>query len=163
MASGHGEGGEGGALASQVQGFGTDRFAKICVMTNISENELLGWSRYDHFAVLCELLPVSIPSLVVNLMVVSLGGLEFAVSRRIHSALKCDNIKVSSSDSLPTLYQVFLQVLISLEELRQNPFQWDLTRCNWPGRKAFYLMNTYNIHRFERVGVKQLNIYSYQD
>eukprot|EP00090_Calanus_glacialis_P017447 TRINITY_DN27161_c0_g1_i6.p1 TRINITY_DN27161_c0_g1~~TRINITY_DN27161_c0_g1_i6.p1 ORF type:complete len:574 (-),score=170.82 TRINITY_DN27161_c0_g1_i6:154-1875(-) len=94
---------------------------------------LTGWSRYDHFAVLCELLPVSIPSLVVNLMVVSLGGLEFAVSRRIHSALKCDNIKV----------------LISLEELRQNPFQWDLTRCNWPGRKAFYLMNTYNIHRTE--------------
>ena len=103
MASGHGEGGEGGALASQVQGFGTDRFAKICAMTNISENELLGWSRYDHFAALCELLPVSIQSLVVNVMVVSLGGLEFAVSRRIHSALKCDNIKVSSSDSFPAL------------------------------------------------------------
>jgi len=94
---------------------------------------LTGWSRYDHFAVLCELLPVSIPSLVVNLMIVSLGGLEFPVSRRIHSALQCDNIKV----------------LISLEELRQNPFQWDLTRCNWPGGNAFSLMNTYTIHRTE--------------
>ena len=101
---------------------------------------------------LCELVPVSIPSLVVNLMVVSLGGLEFAVSRRIHSALKCDNVKVRLSDSLPTLYPAYLQVLISLEELRQNPFQWDLTRCNWEGQKAFYLMNTYNIHRYVRVG-----------
>ena len=36
-----------------------------------------GWSRYDHFAVLCELLPASLPSLVINLMVASLGGLQF--------------------------------------------------------------------------------------
>jgi len=94
---------------------------------------LTGWSRYDHFAVLCELLPVSIPSLVVNLMVVSLGGLEFAVSRRIHSALQCDNIKL----------------LISLDELRRNPYQWDLTRCNWPGMKVFSVISTYNLHRTE--------------
>jgi hexosaminidase len=34
---------------------------------------LTGWSRYDHFAVLCELLPVAIPSLILNLVVVSQG------------------------------------------------------------------------------------------
>ena len=27
---------------------------------------ILGWSRYDHFAVQCELLPVAVPSLVLR-------------------------------------------------------------------------------------------------
>jgi len=36
-----------------------------------------------------------------------------------------------------------------VEELRKNPYQWDLTRCSWPGSKAFSLMNTYTIHRTE--------------
>ena len=30
-----------------------------------------GWSRYDHFAVLCELLPVAVPSLVLDLITIS--------------------------------------------------------------------------------------------
>lgn len=78
---------------------------------------LTGWARYDHFAVLCELLPVAVPSLVINLVVVSLAGLSFPVSRRIHTLLGCDNIKM----------------LISLEELRRNGQQWDSGRCDFPG------------------------------
>ena len=38
---------------------------------------LTGWSRYDHFThftVLCELLPPAIPSLILNLVVVSEDG-----------------------------------------------------------------------------------------
>ena len=92
-----------------------------------------GWSRYDHFAVLCELLPASLPSLVINLMVASLGGLQFPVSRRIHNLLGCDNIKM----------------LISIEELRRNPHQWDLNRCAWPGVKVLALVANYNLHRTE--------------
>ena len=46
----------------------------------------------------------------VNLLMRSLGGLQFPVSRRIHSSLGCDNIKM----------------LISIEELRRNPFQVSL-------------------------------------
>ena len=44
----------------------------------------------------------------------SLGGLQFPVSRRIHSSLGCDNIKM----------------LISIEELRRNPFQVSLSICD---------------------------------
>ena len=87
---------------------------------NFSGLVLTGWSRYDHFAVLCELLPVAVPSLVINLLVVSLGGLQFQVSRKIHSVLGCDNIKM----------------LVSMEELRRNPYQWDMTRCDFPGEKV---------------------------
>ena len=57
---------------------------------------------------LCELLPVSIPSLVVSVMIASLGGLEFAVSRRIHSVLRCDNIKVSTVLYIPHHLTTFL-------------------------------------------------------
>ncbi|XP_036233204.2 hexosaminidase D isoform X2 [Bactrocera oleae] len=34
---------------------------------------LTGWQRYDHFAVLCELLPVGIPSLITSLSTISKG------------------------------------------------------------------------------------------
>ena len=50
----------------------------------------------------------------VNLLMRSLGGLQFPVSRRIHSSLGCDNIKM----------------LISIEELRRNPFQVSLCICD---------------------------------
>ena len=81
---------------------------------------LTGWSRYDHFAVLCELFPASLPSLVINLMLISLGSLQFQVSRLIHEALGCDNMKM----------------LISEQELKRNPYQWDITRCSYPGVKV---------------------------
>lgn len=94
---------------------------------------LTGWSRYDHFAVLCEILPVSIPSLVASLLVLSLGSMQLPVSRKIHAALQCSNQKL----------------LITMEELRRNPNQWELYRCDFPGLKAFSAISTYNMHRTE--------------
>lgn len=38
---------------------------------------LTGWSRYDHLAVLCELLPASLPSLITNLITVSDGEFNY--------------------------------------------------------------------------------------
>ncbi|XP_068631894.1 hexosaminidase D-like [Battus philenor] len=44
---------------------------------------LTGWSRYDHYATLCELLPVSLPSLKTCLQILSTGKAPEAVSEVI--------------------------------------------------------------------------------
>ncbi|XP_003377209.1 hexosaminidase domain-containing protein [Trichinella spiralis] len=40
---------------------------------------LTGWQRYDHFAILCELLPVGIPTLAVSLATLRAGGYDSRV------------------------------------------------------------------------------------
>ena len=50
---------------------------------------LTGWSRYDHFLALCELLPQAIPSLVFNLATVSSGTLTQEKISKINNDLGC--------------------------------------------------------------------------
>lgn len=53
---------------------------------------LTGWQRYDHFSILCELLPVGLPSLAVNLVYLSLNNIDaIGPSDKAVSILKCDN------------------------------------------------------------------------
>lgn len=56
---------------------------------------LTGWQRYDHFSVLCELLPVAIPSLAVNLAILQasdLTGLPTETPPSVLQALQCDGM-----------------------------------------------------------------------
>jgi hexosaminidase len=48
-----------------------------------------GWSRYDHFAVLAELLPAAVPSLVTNLFTVSHGYFNSSWQSKYYKALDC--------------------------------------------------------------------------
>lgn len=60
---------------------------------------LTAWQRYDHFAVLCELLPAAIPSMVLNLIVATDGGYDWAKQEpRFKNALNCaSNVAEASS------------------------------------------------------------------
>ncbi|XP_053646485.2 hexosaminidase D-like [Cherax quadricarinatus] len=56
---------------------------------NVAGIVVTGWSRYDHFAVLCELLPPSVPSLVLTLLTASRGFLTPAVLHDAYTLLEC--------------------------------------------------------------------------
>jgi hexosaminidase len=85
---------------------------------------LTGWSRYDHFAVLCELLPVALPSLLLNLNTVSSNGSEVSKFRQTEKLLKCSTDDRNYDRLSP----------VSLE---QDPHQFELRRCKFPGAKIF--------------------------
>ncbi|GBL90718.1 Hexosaminidase D [Araneus ventricosus] len=75
---------------------------------------LTGWQRYDHFAVLCELLPVAIPSLAVNLLYLERQVVDNDLFQKARDILMCD--------SRLTLYTNY-----STEEVL----------CNYPGSNVF--------------------------
>ena len=103
---------------------------------------MTGWSRYDHFAVLCELLPVAIPSLVLNLIAVS-SPLHLNDSTKFNAAeklLKCP--KGSTSElALIALQQVSPMThrdnSISESNLQNDPHQFELRRCKFPGSAIY--------------------------
>ena len=85
---------------------------------------LTGWSRYDHFAVLCELLPVALPSLILNLEALSLNGTEAYIFKQAEKLLKC----VTNDHNFDRLSPISLE---------QDPHQFDLRHCKFPGVKIF--------------------------
>ena len=92
---------------------------------------LTGWSRYDHFAVLCELLPVALPSLILNLQAISLNTTsEVTKFKQAEKLLKClSSVESRNYDRL------------TLTSLEQDPHQFDLRRCKFPGEKLCVLLS----------------------
>jgi len=78
---------------------------------------ITGWSRYDHFAVLCELLPVAIPSMLLSLLILRHQDVNTATTE-MYKLLKCDSY-----------------VEVTLASLKK-----ELENCIWDG-KEIYLMN----------------------
>jgi hexosaminidase len=87
---------------------------------------LTGWARYDHFAVLCELLPVSIPSLLLNILLAS------------HPLWSKSQVI-----DLWTKTLVCPSAITVHESFESDPFQWHLGACAFPGSNLFSAVAKY--------------------
>uniref|UniRef100_T1IV43 beta-N-acetylhexosaminidase n=1 Tax=Strigamia maritima TaxID=126957 RepID=T1IV43_STRMM len=85
---------------------------------------ITGWQRFDHFAVLCELLPASIPSLAVNLIYLQTGLMEPSLVDKATHMLDCNQ-------------QINLEFDIST-----------IVRCSYPGGHIYEgVQQLYNINQ----------------
>lgn len=73
--------------------------------TIVAGHVLTGWSRFDHFAVLCELLPAAIPSLLLNLILLASRESDKHVLASWKASLKCPTTSPLTIDSTTTNHQ----------------------------------------------------------
>jgi len=104
--------------------------------------------RYDHFAVLCELLPAAVPSLVINMLTVGHGFMNASLRNKMNQALGCLNSGDSGGTNSGSTRYGTMNALHFLN-LNSDPFLWDMfSRCFFPGTPFFKL--TYRLNSAER-------------
>ncbi len=88
---------------------------------------LTGWSRFDHFAMLCELLPVALPSLVACLQILQHGTWDTHTLTRASTQLKCHGDL----------------------EITNKPAHTPYNMCTFPGSELYDAMHTLRDLKYE--------------
>ena len=98
---------------------------------NFAGIAITGWSRYDHFLQLCDLLPEAIPSLIFNLQTVQLGKITMQMRMNISRQLGCHQTLPWTPDDISNsfiqctfpgheVYEAILPMKIIFENLAEN-------------------------------------------
>lgn len=93
--------------------------------TNVIGYILTGWSRFDHFASLCELLPVATPSLVINLLLVTSVSSEHWDIRSLYN----DILRCRSTNTLKDIIDLKNVEICSFPGQELIPMMRNLLAC----------------------------------
>lgn len=110
---------------------------------------ITGWSRYDHFAVLCELFPAAVPSLTINMLTVQAGNYSTEVLEKATESLHCatslslNHLGYSPVCKFPgsSVYQLIMKLQSSRRDIASQIYE----HPNYQGWMSSYnLKNNYS-------------------